>query len=453
MVRPLIVAGFALFVAFLPCCGGSRAPSDRPDVVLVVMDTTRADRCSVLGYGKPTTPNLERLAAEGALFTDAWSPSPWTGPAHASLFTGLRPENHGFLSGPRRDYLSEMPTLAGWFKAAGYRTACFSNSPFVSGEFGLDQGFEHFTREFLDPDRPYPYAAGTHRAALAWVRECRSRGENFFLFVNDIEPHSMYTPPEPFETSFMPPGIGIEQRRWGRTLPSLALVQHTLGAATLGQEQIEVLSRLYDGEVACLDREVGNLAEGLRESGLLDRSVFAVVADHGEQFGERGRLDHHGGLHQALLHVPMVIRYPPAFPPGTVVDDVVRLEDVPPTLLDLCDLPEPDDLDGESLLAATGGRVARAVYHPFNALVARLAASHPREVVTSGFTRRIQSVYDGRWHYILHEDGEEELYDLDADPSGSVDLSIEHREDISRLSNWLPIPQDLPVRGGAEPAR
>jgi arylsulfatase A-like enzyme len=426
---------------------------DRPNVVLIVMDTTRADRCSLYGYEKPTTPTLSALAAEGVSFRNAWTPSPWTGPAHGSLFTGLRPEHHGFLCGRMRPYLRAMPTLAGWFREAGYATGCFSNNAFVSSEYGLEQGFDHVSRDFEDLRRPYPSAIATHRSALDWVRRTVDEDRNFFLFVNDIEPHAPYVPPEEFESAFMPPGISLEMRAHGRGLTHLALARHLIRTAPLAPSTIRVLSHLYDAEVATLDHEIGVLLGGLRRMGLLDHTIFVVAGDHGENFGEHGLVDHQGSLHRSVLHVPLVIRYLPRFAPGTVREEIVRLEDVPPTLLDLCGLEIPMGLDGESLLGPLGGRLARSAYLPVEFLLERLSADETAGRDMSIMNHEIRAAHDGRWHYILHGTGAQELYDLATDPRETRNLAASNLDEVRRLGALLPVlpgaaetPSALPPR-------
>lgn len=422
-------------------------------MVLVVMDTTRGDRCSVNGYRAPTTPAIQALGAEGAVFRNAWSPSPWTGPSHASLFTGLRPEHHRFLSGRMHEYLREMPTLAGWLRDAGYETACFSNNTIVSREFGLDQGFAYELRDFENLDRPYPWARSTHEAALAWARRCREQGESFFLFVNDMEPHFPYTPPEPFERQFVNHAFSAERVAWARAVPQHVLVGHMTGAFLLPRESLELLSELYDGEVACLDGEVGRLVEGFRQMGILDNTIFVIVSDHGENFGDHGCVNHLASLYRSVLQVPLVIRYPARFAAGTVIDHLVRLEDIAPTILKMCALAVPPGLDGESLLGPVGGRVARASYLPFTGGMEQLKRDFPWPIDMTKLDREILSANDGRWHYVLYSDGQRELYDLEADPTEELNLAATRPEEVRRLEALLPVlpATSLPVTPAVPP--
>ncbi len=415
-----------------------------PNVLLIVVDTVRGDRCSVNGYSSPTTPQLERLGAEGAVFRNAWSPAGWTGPAHASLFTGLRPENHGYLSGTRHEYLRPTVTLAKRFTDAGYRTASFSNNFFVSREFGLDQGFELVSRDFDSHDHtPYPYAAATHGKALDWIRKTRDEGQRFFLFVNDIEPHFEYVPTPPFEKAFMPAEYKPEEVKWARELPLRSLEGHLVKVVPLSDRTLEVLNYLYDAEIAMLDAELGGFLESVRRLGVLDNTIVVIVGDHGENIGDHGMTNHIGSLHRSIRYVPLVVRYPPLFKAGTVVDDVVRLEDLHPTLLAACGLPVPDGIDGVSLLSDLPGRVARAAYGPPHTFVSRMRKFFPRDFDSLWLRAEIRAVFDGRWHFMQYSDGRMELYDIPADPLEKNDLSGKEPAEVERLSALL-TPFDRP---------
>ena len=158
----------------LSACGAEE-DGKRPNVILLVMDTTRADRCSLVGYDRPTTPALEALAREGINFRNTWSPAGWTGPAHASIFTGLLPERHGYRHGNQEFLDLQTTTLAERLKGAGYRTACLTNNPTIAPEFGLEQGFETYVPLYLDRDLGYPTAPTTHRKALEWAKRVHER--------------------------------------------------------------------------------------------------------------------------------------------------------------------------------------------------------------------------------------------------------------------------------------
>ncbi|MCU0728356.1 MAG: sulfatase [Planctomycetes bacterium] len=426
-----------LLLLALSACGEPAGVARGPDVVIIVMDTTRGDRCSVNGYGKPTTPALTALAREGTLFRNAWGPADWTGPGHASLFTGLRPENHGFLRAVR-DYLDESAvTLAERLKAAGYRTACFSNNPTFAEEFGLCQGFESIFPLYEDEDRPYPWSRATHDMALEWIVDSRRGGRPFFLFVNDMEPHVPYTPPQETTPAFLPPGVPATTVAAARELTAGNLFGHNCRARPLGAGTLAAISGLYDGEIACLDAEIGRFVEALRGRGLLDRTLFVVTADHGENLGDHGLTDHMFSLHRSVRHLPMVVRYPPAIPAGKVVDDLVRLEDVAPTVLEIAGLEPLVAIDGLTLRGDVTGRLSYGAADAPHGLLDRLAKEFPLPFSDTELRHDIRAVADGRHHYIRYSSGREELYDLVNDPAEKWNLASKSGPELDRMRALL----------------
>jgi arylsulfatase A-like enzyme len=431
---------FLLLALVCASCGAREAPAhpEVRNVVFVVMDTTRGDRCSVNGYGRKTTPRLEEIAREGTVFRNAWSPAGWTGPAHASMFTGLRPESHGFLRGTRLYLREDSVTLAERFQESGYKTACFSNNNTVAPEFGLAQGFDLHVPLYSVRERDYPWAPRTHQVALDWAVKARQSGAPFFLFINDMEPHYPYRPPAEAARRFLTDGTTREAEERIRELPFDGLCWHNFGVTPLGPLDLRAMSDLYDAEIACLDAAVGSLVDGLRETGLLDETVLVVVGDHGENLGDHGLVDHLFSLHRSIRHVPLVIRAPSRLPAGTAVDDVVRLEDLHPTLLELCGLPVPRDLDGASLLSDLPGRVARAALGCPDLFIDGKKQECSVPFDATAFRADLRAVYDGRHHYIRYTDGREELYDVTADPEEARNLAPAGGEILVRMRRLLP---------------
>lgn len=414
-------------------------PRVRPNVLLLVMDTTRADRCSFNGYPRPTTPRIAEFAEDAVVFRQAWSPANWTGPAHASLFTGLVPQRHGFHRGSRPYLLGGLPVLAEEFARSGYATACFTNNEVVSPELGLTRGFGTLDLRFRDEARPYPWAAATHEAAARWAQEQAAAGRPFFLFVNDVEPHQTYDPPAGDAARFLrdaPDDREIAEARAFRYPRNLA---YDAGAETIDERGMALLSDLYDAEIAALDREVGVLLDRLRASGLLDSTVVVLVADHGEQFGEHGLVEHSVGLYAPVCHVPLVVRWPGRFDGGRVEDDVVRLEDVAPTLLELCRLPPLAGIDGRSLTRDLPGRVARAMQPAHDWWAAEAQKRYPGPGALR-LARGAEAVFDGRRRLIAYSDGTVELFDPRSDPLESRDLAPSEPDEVKRLGALLLAP-------------
>ncbi len=410
----LVVAGCLLFSS---CNAGEGAsPALPPNVILIVMDTASGERCSVNGYARETTPFLETLAAEGLNFRNAWSPAGWTGPAHASLFTGLRPENHGFRRSNRNYLRKDATTLAEVLHEAGYRTGCFTNNPIISAEHGLMRGFAEEVPLYAYEGLVYPTAIPTHAMAVDWLRRGARTKTPYFLFINDMEPHFAYTPPKEFAERFAGrevPGDVIEE---AAQLTHTDLFRHNVGMVPIRPRVVEYLSDLYDAEIACLDHEIGRLVEKLRTMGLLENTLLIITSDHGENLGRHGLLEHMFSLHRTICHVPLIVRLPGGERAGEVRDEVVRLEDLLPTILEVCGLPIPRSLDGESILGDLGGRRARALLDHSETYFDRME----REIGgRPGFETRmvdIRADFDGRRHTIEYSDGRRLIFDILEDP-------------------------------------
>lgn len=431
MIRSIALVLAALGVAAAATASHLRDDAPRPNVLLLVMDTTRADRCSFMGYERPTTPRLDEFAKDAVTFRNAWSAANWTGPAHASLFTGIGPDLHGFLSAQRPFLDAERPTMAESLAAAGYATGCFSNNPLVSPGFGLTRGFET-----IDPlyERvlPMPWARVAHEEGAAWAEAAHAAGKPFFLFINDVEPHQPYEPPAAESAAFVRGHPSPRQMAEARAFESTRSLAHSLGVDEQDAGMLDLLSDLYDAEVRSLDREIGTLLDRLRDSGLLDTTIVVIVGDHGEMLGENGLLDHGSGLHRAVLHVPLLVRFPGAFDAGRVVRDVVRIEDVAPTILELCRLPGLDGAKGISLARDLPGRIARAEQPADNWVGMRALRDFPA-ADSSGLRVRIQSVHDGRFHLLRFPGGRVALYDVDDDPGERNDLASREPREVERL--------------------
>jgi arylsulfatase A-like enzyme len=424
-------------------CSPDAPPPDHPNVLIVVMDTTRGDRVSLNGFSRPTTPKLEAFAEDATVFEDAWSPAGWTGPAHASLFTGLRPENHGFVRG-NRDFLpGSFDTLAEILHRKGYQTVGLTNNMTLSPQSGVLQGFDRVARLYADERRPYPWAPATHRIALGFIDDAVREKRPFFVFINDMEPHFPYTPPREWADRFVESGIPEDAVQAARLTHPTELFAHNLGAKRIPPDRLRILSDLYDAEIACLDHFVGELLDGLRERGVLDETIVVVTSDHGENFNEHGFVDHMFSIHRAICHVPLLIRYPPHFSGGGRVRSVVRLEDVAPTVLEMANLDVPEGLDGESLLRNLPNRVSRGIMGPPDAFLARIGPELKPGDDLLELRTRARSVYDGRYHLIVYSDGREELYDLATDPREAVNLAAlptGPRNVAERLKELIPEP-------------
>jgi arylsulfatase A-like enzyme len=366
-------------------------PDSRPNIVLYVTDTLRADRLGAYGYDRPITPNLDAFASTAVVFERGLAQAPYTRPSTASILTGLSPATHRVLG--MNDVLpSNLETLAKILHAAGYETAGFVANGNVIGDFGFAEGYDHFA-DLSGPDRTrdrgfeiharhadgadHEFVAPLNEYVFEWL-DRRPVDRPFFLYVHAVEPHSPYNPPPLYRDRFAP-GVGetpldpeteavvrrLQESFIARGVPqakrgigSRAWL-HALAAGVIRPTErvLADLNALYDAEVAYADAAFGALMAELERRHLVQDAAIVFVSDHGEEFFEHGSWEHGKTLHSEVLRVPMIARFPGDAPRGTRVSTIARQIDLVPTLLEVVGLPTPGDLDGRSLLPAIGGQV------------------------------------------------------------------------------------------------
>lgn len=322
---------------------------DQPNVVLIVGDTVRARDISAYGHVN-TSPNIDELAASGVVFERAYTNAPWTLPAHASLFTGTLPSEHGCHGGSPG--LDADRTVASHLSNDGYETHGISNNIWLSRHFGFDNGFDEFiqnwklfqnSKELAHLVKPsvdagwvdvvrklfsgnvlknaanslygkYFYRRndyGGQRTTETARKVIESTDSPFFLFCNYMEPHSKYTPNE-FTQEFVPGNPSLESLQEYAKLSRQSPEYH-LGDLEISEEEFAILRGLYDGEIRYFDREVGKIVDALRANELFADTMIIVIGDHGENIGDHGLMEHKFSVHDTLLHVPAVIKYPESY--------------------------------------------------------------------------------------------------------------------------------------------
>jgi arylsulfatase A-like enzyme len=370
------VAASALFLS-LALAAGEDAPA-RPNVVIFLVDTLRADAVGCLGGGAAKTPTIDRIAAEGALFVRCLSQAPWTKVSVPSILTSLYPTTNGVVS-PLAKLPDDATTIAEAFHAAGYRTAAFFTNPFLGAATNLRQGFDAvWEAKDLLGDRMGPRSnSGTsalvNEKALPWIESALHGSDRrpFFVVVHSMDPHEEYCPAPPWGALFVEPARESEwHSQWAKlkALDAHPAINRRSRAdfAKLGidSEKYAATARgLYQACVAFDDREIGRVVDRLRDSGALDRTIVVVTSDHGEEFLEHGYTSHGHSLYDEMIHVPLAIRAPRVAPRR--IDARVASLDVMPTLLELADVPFPKGMQGQSLaplLLGKEGFAERAVW-------------------------------------------------------------------------------------------
>ncbi|MHC4752727.1 MAG: sulfatase, partial [Planctomycetota bacterium] len=320
-------------------------------VILIWADALRWDHLNVYGYSRETAPVLSRMAAEGALFHDCVSQATWTLPSTSSLLTSLYVTTHGV------DFRNEMlpvtaTTLAEVFHDAGYATLSFSSIGFTGGQYNLNQGFDELhERNSLVSSKRSKTARECVDRLLGWLEVHRE--VPFFVFLHVYDPHTPYEPYPPYDTLWVDPArkkepeiiVGPFRKKVVFTLKKLEEAGIDL------DEFVCLMKDWYDGSIRAMDTEIGRLLERLEELGLDENTLVVFISDHGEEFLEHGKMGHGGtSVYSELTHVPLIVRWPGVVPEGAEVLETVRTIDLMPTILELCRLPVPEAVQGQSLV-------------------------------------------------------------------------------------------------------
>ncbi len=391
----------------------------RPNVLLISIDTLRADHLKAYGYERETAPSLTRLATDGARFENSYSQSSSTVPTHASLFTGRYPFQHGsyHVGLPVRD---EELTLAERLSEQGYQTFGAVSSVRFRGKTGFDQGFDVFAR-FDELEKNERSSAVTDQV-LAWIDEAR---EPWFGLVHYFDPHQPYAPPEPFRSQWHP---GLPMPKPEGT--SDYLYFHNGPDRAVPPEVLAYLRALYDSEIRFLDVQLERLFARLTPERGMAGTLVIVTSYHGEEFKEHGGLSHSERLYEELIRVPLLVWWPGRISAGTLVEAPVQTIDVLPTLLELIGVGRPDGLPGRSrageLLASGGGAGDSGDDSPL--------PGHP--VLTQLMPSRwalTADVADARFKYVSRDDAPHRLYDLTSDPGELRDLLDDRPEVVAEL--------------------
>jgi arylsulfatase A-like enzyme len=436
LAAPVLIAS----LGFIYESAMARAPHDRlkssaprdMNVILIVIDTLRADHLGSYGYHEATSPSLDAFAQAGARFAHSYSNAAWTKPSVASIFTSLYPSEHGathfevILPGAVR-------TLAEILFDAGFGTYAQVTNPNLKSIFNFDQGFAVFDdysvrdRLYLAALRKLPLLSGRLKAItgryfnfrdyegieranariIRWVES--NQDQDFFLYLHYMDPHSPYSAPPPYDALFEKPEK----------------------AAVAGSR--DQLIADYDGEIRYVDDNLGRLFAVLRDLGIYEKSLIVITSDHGEAFGEHKLWGHGASIYQNQIRVPLIINFPGTIPGGVVVDEAVSSVDVAPTILDIVGIPRPSEMEGRSLLGLMIGEKRFARYgEPI----------HLDQFSARSDNRLEGVIADGSWKYVrtdrsatrnIEKFGPEELFHLESDPWEQYNLIEREPAVLDRL--------------------
>lgn len=448
------------------------------NVVILVMDTVRMDAVS------RSSSDLDSVLSESTRYNQTFTSAPWTLPSHGSLFTGTTPSFHGAHAAHKHldDGLTLLPEI---LQDEGYETVAVSNNTWISEEFGFNQGFETFfkTWQYVQSDTDLGKIAQTENGMnmfreaaktifngnpvtnLAnaiygqffrktdddgaartneWIRDwliSRDDSRPFFLFVNYLEPHLEYRPPESYATDHLPDEISyaeamkISQDAWG----------YIANCVEISDKKLEILRALYHAEISYLSEKIEEIIRLLKTTGEWEDTLFVVTSDHGENIGDHGLMDHQYALYDTLLHVPLFIHGGPFG--RKEINDLVQLVDIPPTILDVLDIDASgvrEQFQGVSFhpdTEETREYIVSEYMAPqpsMDALETKIGdlPDHMWE-----YDRSLRAIRTNEWKLIRGSDGSRELYNMEDDPEEKVDHKTEYPEIVddldSTLDNWL----------------
>jgi arylsulfatase A-like enzyme/Tfp pilus assembly protein PilF len=319
----VFLAAMALVFYFFSSHRRTRKVLTNPlsNILIITLDTTRADRLGCYGYAAASTPNLDRLASSGVRCQSAYSPVPLTLPAHCSIFSGSYPPAHQVRNNGSYFLPGAVTTLAEMLRDRGYDTSAFISSFTLDSRFGLDQGFDIYDDDFgAETGKTYQSERTAKAVFSAFSRWLSSRTDHkFFSWIHFFDPHAPYDPPEPFRSAFA--------------------------------------GNPYDGEIACVDHYIGAIITLLEEKKLLQNTLLVIAGDHGEAFGEHGEFGHQVFCYQENLLVPLIFNAPGRLPENRLLRQKVSLTDIMPTILDFLQIPRPAASGGKSLLPAMNNAI------------------------------------------------------------------------------------------------
>ncbi|MBW2286373.1 MAG: sulfatase [Deltaproteobacteria bacterium] len=401
------------------------------NIVLISLDTTRADHLGVYGYEKQTSPNLDRFAERATVYERAYSTSSWTLPTHASIFTGLLPMQHGAQSDPSsenrsleygvRPLAESFSTLGELLRDAGYRTGAVVGGPALRREFGIAQGFDVYDDDLTSP-RDRLLGKRADQVSQAAIRLVEGFGsEPYFLFVNFFDPHAPYDPPAPYDHGLLDPDDKEHKVRLIGRLTAGDVSEPVDRYPADQREWIAGMLDAYDAEIRYMDVHLGHLLDAIAASPRGSETLIAITSDHGESFGEHFYLSHGAHLYEDNVRVPLLLRYPGASD-GVRVAAQVQNHQLFPTLLAAAGVDVPAGVDARGL-EVTGGDVLLEVRR----------SDLNVKFFGDFFDRDQMAIQSWPYKLVLRTTGERELFDLANDPAELHDLSTLEPERVAEL--------------------
>lgn len=338
--------------------GLARPTAASPNVLIISLDTLRADHLGCYGYPRDTSPNIDRLAAESIVFEECMAPSSWTLPSHATMFTGLPPALHGAYAFSAPLLRGSNVTLSELARDAGFLTVAFTEGAYVGGPLGFYQGFDLYAHGKQTGPSPRGNASQTFAAAGDWLE--RHRDRPFMMFLHTYQIHWPYIPPDPYANKFT--SSPVNSIEFFNKIRENDFNGNSFMVITKDPQERQTVKDLYDGGIAYTDALLGDLFARMERLGLMENTAIVIVSDHGEGFWEHGLASHGTVLYREMLHVPLIIRMPGKNPPAGRRTDLVALADLFPTVANWLGADHPvsgDAFDLNPLIRDGASSIAR----------------------------------------------------------------------------------------------
>jgi len=410
----------------------------KPNVVLIVVDTLRADHLSTYGYHRNTSPHIDMIAKTALVFEKHFSTSCWTLPSHASLFTGLFPLDAGATSETLLLPFSKT-TVAEVFQKNGYQTSGFVCNSWLTKDRGFAQGFSQYSQIWL-PENHQGVKKDHQMLENAAVSQMLSWLDNykkeapFFMFSNLNGVHLPYRPPALHQEKFLSKTVSQTQIDFCKSLTSCW--SSMAGETKISAEDYDVLNALYDAEINYLDEQIGALFAKLKEKELLKNTIFIITSDHGENIGEHDRIDHMMSMYDTTLHIPLIVHMPDGI--GKRVPSLVSMIDVAPSILSACGIAD-DDFSPEIQLFSSNPNYRKFILagneRPLTAV--KLLESRYPAFDAQSINFKIRAIRTLPDKFVLNEGAENELYDLKTDPMEMHNIHHQHQKKEKQYTNIL----------------
>lgn len=427
---------------------------NKPNIIFIVADGLKAKHLSCYGYYRQLTPNIDKIAKEGILFENAFSTANWTVPTHASMFTGIYPITHGTDENHR--WLDDkFYTLAEVLKSYGYNTFGYSNSPFISDETNLIQGFDTFIttswgkdtgalenflslnsiKQFFMKDKDTG-AFKTNKVVSKWITDSLQAKTPIFIFINYMETHSPHGD-TPYFNHYLKKDVKPQEAK----RINQDQYAYLSGSVKMTNQDFETLKDLYDGDILYLDMRIGQLIDYLRELRILDETILIITSDHGENLGNHNLIKHSFSLYDTILHVPLIIRYPKMYKGGVRIKKQVQIIDIFPTILDMLNIKWEGEKNIQGISLFDRMKQSQSMYIiaeqeiPFDDVDRLKRANKCFDAFPySGILKVLRTE---EFKYIWSSTGRDELYQIKDDPEELNNLISTHPKKAKELKNSL----------------